>query len=346
MQLRRAWPRLAGAILGLPGWTWAFVRLGRPQFLIGGLSLYGLGAVMAHASGQTLTWSRYFAGQAVVTSVQLMTHYANDYFDFEADVANRSPTRWSGGSRVLPSGRVPRAVALYAALACAACAVASMVLVHALGAGATVWTLMLVMLVLAWSYSAPPMRLLSRGLGELAAAVVVAALVPWLGFAVQVGRVTTLALLAVLPLVLVQFVMLLVLDVPDRRGDALVGKGTLVVRLGVDSAASLHNAALAAAYALLPVLSWFGLPWAVSLAFAYTAPLALFQVFTVAAGRLHDPRRWEGMALCAVALVLVGTVAELVGFAFVAKTRGTRDIGLEAASELGGPDVFCGEQFR
>ena len=326
--------------------------------------MFGLGAVMAHATRFSLSWPRYFAGQAVVTSVQLMTHYANDYFDFEADVANCSPTRWSGGSRVLPSRQVSRSVALYAALTCAGCAVAGMLVVQALSAGVTVWSLMLAMLLLAWSYSAPPMRLNSRGWGEFVAAIVVAALVPFLGFAVQVGSVTTLALLAVLPLVLIQFVMLLVLDIPDRQGDATVGKSTLVVRLGVDSAALLHNVALLGAYALLPVLLGFGLPRAVALAFACTAPLALFQVFAVARGRLHDPRRWEILALCAVALVFVGTVAELVGFAVmstqhsvdttiaapprssIAMTRGICDARLLAASDTGGSDVFGGKQFR
>lgn len=321
--------------LSVHRWIWAVIRLGRPQFLIGGLALFGLGAVMAHASGFPLSVLRYFAGQAVVTSVQLMTHYANDYFDFEADVANCSPTLWSGGSRVLPSRQVSRAVALYAALACAGCAVASMLAVHSLGAGVTVWAIMLAMLLLAWSYSAPPMRLNSRGWGEIIAAVVVAALVPFLGFAVQVGSVTTLALLAVLPLILIQFVMLLVLDVPDRQGDAAVGKSTLVVRLGVESAGHLHNGALLGTYVLIPVLSEFGLPRAVALFFACTAPLALFQVFAVARGRLHDPRRWELLAVCAVALVFVATVAELVGFVVMSR--------MLPASDTGGSDVFVGE---
>ena len=47
-----------------------------------------------------------------MTAAQLMTHYANDYFDLEADRANRTPTRWSGGSRVLPAGVLPPRVAL------------------------------------------------------------------------------------------------------------------------------------------------------------------------------------------------------------------------------------------
>src|ERR1700759_4213254 len=93
----------------------AFIRLGRPQFLVGGFVLFGLGAALAAAGGAPLDRWRYAWGQIVVTLTQLMTHYANDYFDLEADRANLTPTRWSGGSRVLPGGARAPVVALRAA---------------------------------------------------------------------------------------------------------------------------------------------------------------------------------------------------------------------------------------
>src|SRR4051812_30011226 len=106
----------------------AFVRLGRPVFLAGGFALYGLGAAAAAwATGTSIVWGRYAWGQLAITAAQLMTHYCNDYFDLAADRANLTPTRWSGGSRVLPAGALPPAAALVGALALAAVA---------LGAGA------------------------------------------------------------------------------------------------------------------------------------------------------------------------------------------------------------------
>ena len=94
----------------------AFVRLGRPLFLVGGFVFYGLGAAIAayraRAAARAIDWRRYVWGQVAITATHLMTHYCNDYFDFDADRANATPTRWSGGSRVLPAGELPRAVAL------------------------------------------------------------------------------------------------------------------------------------------------------------------------------------------------------------------------------------------
>src|SRR5262245_43455275 len=100
----------------------AFIKLGRPKFLVGGFVLYGLGAALAVAAGAPLDVGLFAWGQLVVTAAQLMTHYANDFFDLEADRANRTPTAWSGGSRVLPDGLLPPRVALWAARALAAIA--------------------------------------------------------------------------------------------------------------------------------------------------------------------------------------------------------------------------------
>ncbi|HEX5061271.1 MAG TPA: prenyltransferase, partial [Kofleriaceae bacterium] len=189
----------------------AFIKLGRPIFLGGGFVLYALGAAIAHASGHPIDVGRYVFGQAAVTAFQLMTHYANDYFDFEADIANHTPTKWSGGSRVLPNGLLPRRVALVAALGFAALGIALTAELDTRGVGSwTVPTFVLV-LVLAWEYSAPPLRLCARGLGELATALVVTVLVPWLGFYLQAPSMHGARMLAltIVPPALLQFAMLI-----------------------------------------------------------------------------------------------------------------------------------------
>src|SRR6187551_3105486 len=108
----------------------AVLKLGRPHFLVGGFLLFALGAALAAVHGVRIDWQRYAWGQGVITGAQWMTHYANDYFDLEADRSNATPTRWSGGSRVLVSGVVAPSVALAASLIlCVVALVASVGLV-------------------------------------------------------------------------------------------------------------------------------------------------------------------------------------------------------------------------
>jgi 1,4-dihydroxy-2-naphthoate polyprenyltransferase len=299
----------------------AFVRLGRPLFLTGGFVLYALGAAVAAASGHPFHVDQYLLGQGAVTAFQLMTHYANDYFDFEADRANATPTRWSGGSRVLPQGELPRGVALAAALLLA---VAGTVISAVIGAGGRVGPLavpaLALALVLSWSYSAPPLRLHSSGVGELTVVAVVTALVPFLGFHLQAPALTGFGtvVLAILPLGFLQFAMLIAIELPDAAGDAAVGKRTLVVRLGDRRAARLYATTVAAAYLMLPLLAWGGLPTQVALAAALPAPVALWRIRRICAGDFRQPRRWESIAFWAVALLVATAMAELAAFSVLA----------------------------
>jgi 1,4-dihydroxy-2-naphthoate octaprenyltransferase len=300
----------------------AFVRLGRPVFLGGGFVLYGLGAAIAayarvsaggagpgRGASASIDWTRFAWGQAAITATQLMTHYCNDYFDFDADRANTTPTRWSGGSRVLPAGELPRGVALAAAL------------------------LLAVAILLSWEYSAPPLRLHSTGWGELDVALVVSLLTPMIGFSLQTAGAgaggpappfvlpVVLPLLAVLPLCCLQFAMLLAIEFPDAAGDAATGKRTLVVRLGAPRAAALYQGALAAAYLLLPILVAAGLPIAVAGAALLTSPIAAWQIARMRRGAFRDPGRWESLAFWSVALLIITSTSELAAFLLLLLSR-------------------------
>jgi 1,4-dihydroxy-2-naphthoate polyprenyltransferase len=301
----------------------AFLKLGRPQFLIGGLLLFALGSTLARAEGVGIDWARYAWGQATVTAAQWMTHYSNDYFDLEADRANSTPTRWSGGSRVLVSGAVAPRAALAASLILAAIAlVAACVLAARPGSPRFVLPLALLIIALSWSYSSPPLRLLSRGLGEVTTALVVTLLTPLLGYYVQSGELRPILFFACFPLCCLQFTMLLTIELPDQAGDAAQGKQTLVVRRGADWAARSAAGILVTAFCSLPFLFLLGLPLRVAAFAALPAPFALWQAARLWRGAFRDPKRWESLTLCSVALLATTALAELAGAALTALAAG------------------------
>ncbi|HSY40041.1 MAG TPA: prenyltransferase [Polyangia bacterium] len=286
------------------------MKLGRPKFLGGGFVMYGLGAALASYLGATVDWPRYAWGQLVVTATQLMTHYANDYFDLAADRANRTPTAFSGGSRVLVRRALAPGLALRAARLLALVAVGAAL---ALGrcAGAETLFLAVVTVALAWGYSAPPMRLCARGLGELTTALVVTLLVPLLGYFLQARRLAApIFLAAALPCAL-QFAMLLAIEFPDAAGDAATGKQTLVVKLGAPAAARLYALVTIAAFGALPFFVRGGLPGRVAAAPALLAPVAIWQALRVARGGYDDSARWESVAFWSVALLIASSSLEL-----------------------------------
>jgi 1,4-dihydroxy-2-naphthoate octaprenyltransferase len=290
----------------------ALIRLGRPLFLGGGFLLFGLGAALARLAGHAIDPARYALGQAAVTAFQLMTHYANDYFDYAADRANATPTQWSGGSRVLANDELPRGVALVAALVLAGIGCVVGVLLYVRTEDGRVLATLVAIAVLAWEYSAPPLRLCAAGVGEIDTAIVVTALVPWLGFLVQAPDLERVRLvgLAIVPLVLLQFAMLIAIEFPDAAGDAATGKRTLVVRMGAPAAAKLWIAATVAAFAWLPVAYALGLPGRIALIAAIPAPFALWRIARVAEYR--DPGAFERLTFGAVALLVATSACEVV----------------------------------
>jgi 1,4-dihydroxy-2-naphthoate octaprenyltransferase len=229
----------------------AFVRLSRPLFLYGGFAGVALGAAVAHAAGVLLDLATYVWAQALVTSFQLMVHYANDYFDRTAD-AGATRTAWSGGSGVLGAGALAPRVALLAACVCAALGLVATAR-FALAGNATVAWLGIAIGVLAWCYSAPPVRLSARGLGELDAALVVAVLVPLAGYAAFAHRIGEPMNGAVTTTALAMFAMMLCVELPDAGSDHAAGKRNLVVRWGPSRAWLLImiTAAIAVAHAFV-----------------------------------------------------------------------------------------------
>ncbi|MEP7052536.1 MAG: prenyltransferase [Pseudomonadota bacterium] len=292
----------------------AFLKLGRPHFLLGGLLLFALGSLLAKACGVRINWQGYAWGQATITGAQWMTHYSNDYFDLDADRANRTPTRWSGGSRVLVNGGVaPRAALVASAVLGVAALISACALAARPESPRFVLPVALLIIALSWFYSAPPLRLLSHGLGEATTAFVVTLLTPLLGFYVQTGTLQPVLFLACFPVCCLQFSMLLTIELPDAAGDAAQGKRTLVVRHGAAWGARCSAAALIVAFGSLPMLFLLGLPARMVIFAALPAPLGLWQAARLARGAFRDPKRWESLALCSVALLAMTTLGELVG---------------------------------
>ena len=299
---------------------WAFIKLGRPKFLVGGFVFHGLGTALALAAGATFDAVLFGWGQLIVTAAQLMTHYANDFFDLEADRANRTPTRWSGGSRVLPDGVLAPGIALAAALVLGFVALgATLVLAMRAVDRPLLLPIAVVMTTLAWGYSAPPLRLAARGLGELTTSFVVTLCVPLLGYYAQAGEVhPRLFAVCLLPCVL-QFAMLLAIELPDAVGDAIAGKRTLVVRLGAAMGARLYAGLTIAGFGALPLLAQGALPARVALAPLALAPLAVWQAARVVRGGYADPARWDSVAFWSVALLAGSASAALVAAVTLAR---------------------------
>lgn len=269
----------------------AFIRLGRPKFLLGGFLMFALGT----ASSATVNWQRYFWAQLMIAAIQLTAQYANEYADFEHDIAVTNRTAFSGGSGVLVSGALPRNVALRAAQCFYALGIICIIVVGAFSTSAGVVGAFA--LLIAWTYSMPPLRLISTGFGELATAICVGALVPLAGILSQQSFVPNNLWMAMIALVGLQMVMLLAFELPDLESDKYTGKRVLGVRLGFDATYRLMGV-IAISAGLVAVATT---PWCV---IALPTAIALFLTL-----RRHA---YNAATFCAVATFFLSGVGFLI----------------------------------
>jgi 1,4-dihydroxy-2-naphthoate polyprenyltransferase len=295
--------------------TSAFVQLGRLIFLLGGVVFYNLGVVIAQYAGADPDRVSWGWGQLIVTTIQLMVHYSNDYFDIAADRENATSTRWSGGSRVLVLEILPPRTALVTAIVLLVIALLGTFLLYlAAYPGPLALPIIGLAIFVSWFYSAPPLRLHSQRIGEPCAALVVAALTTIIGYYLQTKRLDLLPVLAVLPLFFLQLAMLLRVSVDDIKGDTLVGKHTLAVYLGFSSTLRLIIGCLLLSYVVPLLLIQLGLVPATLSALFLTLPLGgLIIWYTVIEIRMASPQR-RIVTFLTIALLVSSGLIELSAF--------------------------------
>ena len=253
------------------------LRTTRLPFLSATIVPVVLGIVIAasHGSFDLLTAFLTILGASFV---QLAINVSNDVFDTSqgADDANVTPTQFSGGSRVLQYGLVTfrQMATLGAAFYLAGAAIGLLLL--AIRGSTELLVIGVVGFVIGIGYTAPPLKLVYRGLGEVAVAVGFGPLMLLGAYVVQTGG--TLAwepVVASIPVALLVALILYVNEIPDRRGDARAGKRTLPVRFGRAAVIAGYRVAAGAAYVavVLGVVAGF-LPVTALLVLA-TIPLAL-----------------------------------------------------------------------
>lgn len=292
-----------------------FIRLSRPLFLFGAALLYALGAGIARYLGTPIDWGVYALGQVWVTTLQLSTHYLNEYFDYPADSQNPNRTLFTGGSGALGPDKLPRVVALIAAITTLTLMASFTVLLIQNTQVSLLLTVILAVSFLgAFFYSVPPVQLASTGYGELTTSILVANLLPTFAFVLQYGNLHRLLAMTTFPLTALHLAMLLAFELPDYAADQKSGKRTLLVRMGWQAGMSLHNILVLTTFLLFAVAMVFGLPLAIGLPCFLPLPLAAFQIWQMRRIAGGAKPGWTALTLTATALL--GSVVYLLAFAF------------------------------
>lgn len=224
------------------GWLRAlpWIRALRLQFYPMTAFAYFTGALLAKTFGYSLNILNLLLGYALIFLMEVVAVFVNELQDFRADKLNTSYTPFNGGSRVLVNGELePRQLA--GALPKIGILITLLSAILLMRSGLPIWEPLTAIggtLLLAVAYTAPPFRLSYRTLGEVTVGITHSLAVILCGFVFQNGPLRmSLPWIISLPLLLSILPSIILSNIPDRLADAQVGKKTLAVRLGAQSAA-------------------------------------------------------------------------------------------------------------
>ena len=206
--------------------------LGRPKHLMYSNVLYTVGVAAAYKTNPATPfnlWSFIWVC-LLVHAIHAITHYFNEYYDFEADCANKNPSPWTGGSRVLVEGKVKPRVSLLIARLITIIVLLNAILYYGITGNIPVTITIVLGVIFGHGYSAWPLRTSRRGLGEATVCLVLNILSPLVGYQTHdpsspFGNRLLWPLL--IPLLPIQYVRMMVMNMADLEPDKITGKYSL-----------------------------------------------------------------------------------------------------------------------
>lgn len=206
------------------------LKLGRLPFLLFGLLCFTTGALLAIILNTPFSWDRFLWGYTVLLFAHLSVSYTNDYWDFEVDHYNQ-PTLFAGGSGVLVGNPELRPFAKKFGILLIILSISLAVIFSFIYSSLTFLLIALFGNFIAWYYSAPPLKLSYRGLGEVATALS-GFILPAAGYVAICGYLDLKIVLFTLPFVIFMTSFILSVEIPDMEGDKKGHKNTFIVKNG------------------------------------------------------------------------------------------------------------------
>jgi 1,4-dihydroxy-2-naphthoate octaprenyltransferase len=295
----------------------------RPKFLVASAAPVLVGSALAFATAGTFSLHLFILALLAIMALHSGSNLANDYFDHISrnDWLNKNPTPFSGGSRYIQDGILsPKTILLAALFALTAGAIIGTIIVlmtHSI----FILILGLIGLLGSFFYTAPPIRLGYRCLGEPVIALLFGLLPVYGSYYLQIQTIDiipyTVWLTPLTPAVIVGiliFLVILINEFPDAAADAAVNKRTLVVRFGVPASIWIYQIALVASYlvAVAAMLIYRHFIFAGSL-YLLTLPIAIVAIKTANKDDLLTPGRYRANQLT-VFLHTLGSLTLAAGF--------------------------------
>jgi 1,4-dihydroxy-2-naphthoate octaprenyltransferase len=212
-------------------YLWQIVKMARMPIVLAVIPIFLLGVLFALRNDMSFYLLNFLWGFCILFIIEIAASFANDYFDYEADKHNKQ-FGFSGGSGVLLKYPELLPFAKWASIVMFLSALV-LTTVFIFVTSFPLWGIGYIGIAVffCWFYTAPPLRLVYRGLGELPH-MLAGVMFPGWGYFILTGTLTLDLLLFAIPFGLLGLTVILNFEIPDMEADIHGGKRNIVVRKG------------------------------------------------------------------------------------------------------------------
>jgi 1,4-dihydroxy-2-naphthoate octaprenyltransferase len=192
--------------------------------------MYLLGALFALLIGAPFDVWKLILGYCIVLPGVFVGTFTNGYYDVAIDKSS-TQTPVSGGTTVLADHpELLRTIRNLIVFFFSLSLVLGLVFTIVFSYPVTFFAFIVVANIVAWAYTAPPLRLVYRGYGEIITMLAVGFFMAGTGYFAVRGTLDLTFLIYSIPLMLTMFAFAFYVEIPDRDADLAGHKKTLVVR--------------------------------------------------------------------------------------------------------------------
>ena len=236
--------------------TMLWIKAIRAPFFSATIMSAVIAGSLAYSEGK-FSWLYLFGAIFIIAGSNTGINLINDYFDHKSgnDEINKYYGPFSGGSRVIQDKLIkPRSILIVG--------ISSFIIVSLVGLYFVIFVNLhllwfgLAAVLLGYFYTASPLRLAYRGLGEILVFLKAGPLAVCGSYLLFTGNITLEALLISIPQGLLITAILFINEFPDYEADKSAGKRHMVVRIGRKKARIFYAILIISIYlsVLIPVI--------------------------------------------------------------------------------------------
>jgi 1,4-dihydroxy-2-naphthoate octaprenyltransferase len=287
----------------------------RPKFLVASAAPILVGSCLGYATAGSFNVVLFILALLAIMALQAGANMTNDYFDHASgnDWANKNPTPFSGGSRYIQKDILSPKTTLLAALVALAAGSAIGVVIVLLTQSLFILILGMVGLLGGFFYTAPPVKLGYRCVGEFVIALLFGLLPVYGSYYLQTEKIDINPILPACIVGILIFLVILVNEFPDVAADAMVNKRTLVVRFGVPASVWVYRIVLIASFVIAAAMLIYRSMFFAGLFYLITLPIAVAAIKSVNKEDLVKPGLYRASQIT-VLLHAIGSLALTIGF--------------------------------